>query len=163
MFIWCRSSVKASTNGANQQPVNLSLLNQLDIAGRPVNAVFPNSNKGVCLCSKYIEITAAVWIFTKHGFSPVSESLTPVEELNTRKLAFLPFPKAFGIWHHGLPISPALRSAWSQPENTGYPCSMFLRNPALSPSLTPSIPSLRKATRPTVRTPSGFATCSCVT
>ena len=38
-FYMVRFSVKASMNGANKQPANLSLSNQLDFAGKPVNAV----------------------------------------------------------------------------------------------------------------------------
>jgi hypothetical protein len=42
-----------------QQPVNLSLTNRLDFAGRPVPADFPNNILEVLRCSKSFAKTAA--------------------------------------------------------------------------------------------------------
>jgi len=54
-----------------KQPVNLSLTNRLDFAGRPVPADSPNIFLEA-QCLKSFAKTAAVWMFTKLGYMPVS-------------------------------------------------------------------------------------------
>ena len=94
----------------------------------------------------------------KHGSMPVLALQTPMEEPSTRNLVSLPFPRVFGSWQLGLHSIPALRSVWNRRGNTGFRCSISLRNPALLPLPIPSTPSLRREIKPIARTLSGSAT-----
>ena len=91
---------------AQKQPVNLSLSNRLDFAGRPVPAGFTNTYGGT-QCSKYSAKTAADWMFTKRGFMPVSASRMRTAAPITRKRAFLTFQKDSGNLPTGLHVIPA--------------------------------------------------------
>lgn len=123
-----RSSVKASTIGANKQPVNLSLSNRLDFAGWPVNAEpFQSTIERYMWHLRFSAKTAVDWMFTRPGFTPVSELLTQMDVQSISRLAFPPLQKACRNWLTGLPNTTVTMFAWNPPVSSGYRCSISLK------------------------------------
>ena len=106
--------------------------------------------------------TAVDWMFTRPGFTPVSELLTQMDVQSISRLAFPPLQKACRNWLTGLPNTTVTMFAWNPPVSSGYRCSISLKRPAGLPWRIPNTQNHKKETRQTVRMPSGFATCICV-
>ena len=121
-----RSSVKASTIGANKQPVNLSLSNRFCRMTSHCRT-FPIYLGRYMWHLRFSAKTAVDWMFTRPGFTPVSELLTQMDVQSISRLAFPPLQKACRNWLTGLPNTTVTMFAWNPPVSSGYRCSISLK------------------------------------